>query len=138
MHTCTALQGLPWKQGMERPLHAPTPGPTRPRSYYTMQLNETAPCAARGACLIQWEGQVHTRSGDSDRTATEEAAAGRGAGPNDVSRRFGRADRWSAGLAGALGGADQRPAPRAPGQNQRPAPRAPERPWSRQGVNIPC
>jgi hypothetical protein len=32
------------------------------------------------------------------------------------------------GLAGALGGADQRPAPRAPGQNQRPAPRAPERP----------
>ena len=29
-----------------------------------------------------------------------------------------------AGLAGALGGADQRPAPRAPGQNQRPAPRA--------------
>ena len=36
--------------------------------------------------------------------------------------------RLSAGLAGALGGADQRPAPRAPGQNQRPAPRAPERP----------
>jgi hypothetical protein len=32
------------------------------------------------------------------------------------------------GLAGALRGADQRPAPRAPGQNERPAPRAPERP----------
>ena len=41
------------------------------------------------------------------------------------------------GLAGALGGADQRPAPRAPGQNQRPAPRAPERPRFRQGVTIP-
>ena len=46
--------------------------------------------------------------------------------------------RWLAsGLAGALGGADQRPAPRAPGQNQRPAPRAPERPRSRLGVTIP-
>ena len=47
------------------------------------------------------------------------------------------AERWASGLAGALGGADQRPAPRAPGQNQRPAPRAPERPRSRQGVTIP-
>ena len=41
------------------------------------------------------------------------------------------------GLAGALGGADQHPAPRAPGQNQRPAPRAPERPGSRPGFTIP-
>ena len=41
------------------------------------------------------------------------------------------------GLAGALGGADQRPAPRAPGQNQRPAPRAPERPRSRPRLTIP-
>ncbi len=31
-------------------------------------------------------------------------------------------------LAGALRGADQHPAPRAPGQNERHAPRAPERP----------
>ena len=40
-------------------------------------------------------------------------------------------------VAGALGGADQRPAPHAPGQNQRPAPRAPELPLSRLGVTIP-
>jgi hypothetical protein len=38
------------------------------------------------------------------------------------------ADQYRAGLAGALRGADQRPAPSAPGQNERPAPRAPERP----------
>jgi hypothetical protein len=31
----------------------------------------------------------------------------------------------SAGLAGALGGADQRPSPRAPERKRRPAPRAP-------------
>ena len=42
-----------------------------------------------------------------------------------------------AGLAGALGGADQRPAPSAPGQNQRPTPRAPERPRSRPRLTIP-
>ena len=36
-------------------------------------------------------------------------------------------EEWyrEAGLAGALGGADQRPAPRAPERNRRPAPRAP-------------
>ena len=44
---------------------------------------------------------------------------------------------YFAGLAGALGGAVQRPAPRTPGQIQRPAPRAPERPRSRLGVTIP-
>ena len=42
-------------------------------------------------------------------------------------------DLWLPGLAGALRGAEQRPAPRAP----RPAPRAPERPRSRLGVTIP-
>jgi hypothetical protein len=38
-------------------------------------------------------------------------------------------------LAGSLGVADQRPAPRDPGRNQRPAPRDPERPGLHPGHN---
>ncbi len=40
---------------------------------------------------------------------------------------------WQPGLAGAHGGADLRPALRAPGQNLRPAPRAPVRPGPNPG-----
>ena len=46
-----------------------------------------------------------------------------------AAQRAGRAWCRLARLAGPWGGADQRSAPRAPGQNQRPAPRPPGRPW---------
>ena len=51
------------------------------------------------------EQRQHKEDHQTDRQAAEERAA--------------------PGLAGALGGADQRPAPRAPERNRRPAPRAP-------------
>jgi hypothetical protein len=73
-------------------------------------------------------GLSHYTCSDCSLRRCSEPRDAHGGASAPLARHGGASARCWAGLAGALRGADQRPAPRAPGHNERPAPSAPELP----------
>ena len=124
-HETLQLRGLRRREGPPEPRRGPSRAAGLPR-----QPHPGGPAQVS----LQREQTTSARQNAAGRPFSSPAT--RRAAPRRPSRASGArarlaVRRFSPGLVGALGGADQRPAPRAPGQNQRPAPRVPERPRSR-------